>query len=74
MTGMSEGFARVRSRFCRVCSPGFVGDNDMAVGVPLEIADEDEDFVLSAFATDRKADEARRGRGTIFSRQFPWLH
>ena len=45
--GMSEGFARVRRGVSRVRSPRLVAYNDMAVGVPLEFGEEDEEFVLS---------------------------
>jgi len=44
--GMSEGFARVRRGVSRVRSPRLVAENGMAAGVPLEFAEEDEDFIL----------------------------
>jgi len=52
--GMSEGFARVRRGVNRVRSPRF--DNDMAAGVPLEFAEEDEDFILNDGASNSRED------------------
>jgi hypothetical protein len=54
--GMSEGFARVRRGVSRVRSPRLVAENDMAAGVPLEFAEEDEDFALYDGASNSRED------------------
>lgn len=60
--GMSEGFARVRRGVSRVRSPRLVAtENDMAAGVPLEFAEEDEDFVLY----DGSASNSREDGGSV---------
>jgi hypothetical protein len=54
--GMSEGFARVRRGVSRVRSPRLVAENDMVAGVPLEFAEEDEDFALYDGASNSRED------------------
>jgi hypothetical protein len=54
--GMSEGFARVRRGVNRVRSPRLAADNGMVAGVPLEFAEEDEDFILNDGASNSRED------------------
>ncbi|KAN0125372.1 hypothetical protein V8E53_015562 [Lactarius tabidus] len=49
---------RIRRGFSRVHSPRLVAENDMVAGVPLEFAEEDEDFALYDGASNSLEDSA----------------
>jgi len=74
--GMNESIGRIRREFGRVRSPKMNAriDHSVAMSVPLEFDEEDEDFVLPG-KTTREADQmSRSGSGGSVSISTPSTH